>query len=253
MLQRTQVWKMDFHHSHRAPPAPSLDHAVFLDFDGTLVDIAATPELITVPSDLSELLSALAKVLGGAVCIVSGRPLSSLQRFLPGVGIDLVAEHGAVFSHPGFVVTSEHWPSTWGEVVLQAEQNLQGLVVERKENSVAFHYRLNPALEPQLFALAQKLIVLGNHEYELAASKMTFEIKRHNVNKGYAIETLMQRSAYQGRRPVFIADDITDRLGFDAVKRAGGIPLDVDTAFGGETAQVRDWLRGYLTLKVHAA
>ena len=74
--------------------------SLFLDLDGTLIDIAARPDAVLIPDDLHSLLGRLQKRLGGAVAVVSGRPLADLDRFLPRCPVPLVAEHGAVFKLP---------------------------------------------------------------------------------------------------------------------------------------------------------
>ena len=55
---------------------------MFLDFDGTLVDIAPQPEAVIVPSELVATLDALNKYLGGALALISGRPIEQIDAFL---------------------------------------------------------------------------------------------------------------------------------------------------------------------------
>lgn len=70
--------------------------ALFLDFDGALVDIAEQPELVHVPIDLGNILQQLAASLNGALAIVSGRALIDLDHFMSPLVLSLAAEHGSV-------------------------------------------------------------------------------------------------------------------------------------------------------------
>ncbi|MEJ0068344.1 MAG: trehalose-phosphatase [Pseudomonadota bacterium] len=63
-------------------PALPADAAVFLDFDGTLVEIASTPDQVTVPASLVPLLRSLTDRFSRAVALVSGRPVADLDRRL---------------------------------------------------------------------------------------------------------------------------------------------------------------------------
>jgi trehalose 6-phosphate phosphatase len=237
------------------PPVPERTHAVFLDFDGTLVDLAAVPDAVIVPDGLAATLSRASEALAGALCVVSGRALEQFDRFLPRLAIDFAAEHGAVLSHADAVPPpgARIWPAGWDGVIAEAAQDLEGVTVERKPRSVAFHFRKRPNREARLVALGGRLMACAPDAYEMIASKMTVEIKSRLASKGAAIAAMMERSAYRGRVPVFVADDESDRAGFEMVLRLGGIALHVDHAFGGRPANVRRWLEGYGALRSAAA
>src|SRR5690348_5596096 len=69
--------------------APPLDpqSALFLDVDGTLLEIAPRPELVRVPDGLPALIIRLSAQRDGALALVSGRPLTQLDRlFAPWQG-----------------------------------------------------------------------------------------------------------------------------------------------------------------------
>jgi trehalose 6-phosphate phosphatase len=237
------------------PPVPARTHAVFLDFDGTLIELAAVPDAVIVPDGLAAVLSRASEALSGALCIVSGRSMEELNRYLPRVAIDFAAEHGAVLSHvdaappPGAKI----WPPGWENVIAGAALDLEGVTVERKPRSVAFHFRKRPNREARLAALGERLMACAPDAYEMIASKMTVEIKSRLARKGAAIAAMMERSAYRGRVPVFVADDESDNDGFEMARRLGGIALHVDHSFGGRPANVRRWLEGYGALRSAAA
>lgn len=218
------------------------DDALFLDFDGTLVDIAAVPDAIIIPPGFGRLLEALIDFLDGAVCIVTGRELGDIMKHLPRK-IDVAAEHGAVLRVKGLdAPPAGPWPRSWEPSLRAAEGRLTGLVVERKRCGVALHYRLNPALKPQLRNLAARLCRETEQKYLPVVSQMTIELRRPEANKGRAIREIMELERFRGRRPVFAADDRSDKAGFGEVKRMGGVALHVGRDFGGSTVKVRRWL-----------
>jgi trehalose 6-phosphate phosphatase len=221
------------------------DISLFLDFDGTLVDIAPTPLSISVPPDLNPLLHRLQVNFENRVCIVTGRPLCDIEHYTKGLRIDVVAEHGAVHSLGG-VVTSlmPRWPTSWNQHLLTLQDRIPMLVVETKTSSVAFHYRQQPELKAEVVQFAE---VLRNHaadDFVVITSNMTTEIKPAQIDKGKAIEAVMKTARYYGKMPIFIADDVTDTPGFEAVQKLGGLALHVKTDFAGKTENVRQWLNG---------
>jgi trehalose 6-phosphate phosphatase len=224
--------------------------ALFLDFDGTLVDIAATPQLIVVPEDLPQLIEELQQVFEGRLCIVSGRPLNDIHRYLKTTEIDVLAEHGAVQSLLGSAPNQLHvWPTSWNEHLLTLDRCIPNLVIETKTTSVALHYRQQPELEPEVMRLAE---VLRNHapnEYMIVNSNMTTEIRRSGVDKGTAIDAAMKNPRYRDRKPIFIADDVTDMPGFEVVCEMSGLAINVHRDFAGKTENVRQWLQRFTTQK----
>jgi trehalose 6-phosphate phosphatase len=217
--------------------------SLFLDFDGTLVDIAPTPLSISVPHTLIPLLKRLLSGLDGRVCIVSGRTLSDIDRFSKGLGIDVVAEHGAVHRLSGVVSSAlPAWPASWREHLQTLNQCIPKLEVEIKTTGVAFHYRQQPELEAEIMQFAE---VLRNHapdDFVVVTSNMTTEIRRAHIDKGKAIEAVMKTARYHGTTPIFIADDVTDIPGFEVARGLGGQGLHVGTDFAGKTENVRSWL-----------
>lgn len=234
-------------------PPVSASHALLLDFDGTLVDIADSPDAVTVPQGLPELIALVREKLGGALCIVTGRTIEDIDFFLQLPSCDVAAEHGAAFriaGQQGRIVPP--YPRTWDEVLCKAEARLKGLVVERKPSSVALHFRLAPELEDEAAIVAEDLLANAFGEYVSQASNMTIEVKRPEVNKGTAIRAIMARPPYRGRIPIFVADDAHDEYGFEAVNHMHGHALHVLEHFSGSTYSVREWLDRYRKLEEHA-
>ena len=210
-------------------PAISAQTALFLDFDGTLVDLASDPDAVMVPSGLTATLLQLQTRLGGALAVVSGRSLPDLDRLLKPLRLPLAAEHGALrrlaagedavlLAHPDLSQLAQA-----AQVFAAAKP---GLLVEVKRAAVALHYRQ----APQWQAECQQFMALAagaTAGVELLHGKCVFEIKPSGISKGTAISDFMRLPAFKGRIPVFVGDDATDESGFSVVEALGGIGIKV--------------------------
>lgn len=202
--------------------------ALFLDFDGTLVDIAPEPGAVVVPSGLVPTLSALHAYLGGAVAVVSGRPIREIDRFLRPLQLAVAGVHGAERRSAAGEVN--HLPAHPMHTVEHAARELAAvhpkLVVEHKDRSLAVHYRQVPHLEALCLEAMERAVALSPG-LTLLRGKMVVEAKPGNASKGTAIEAFLREPPFQGRVPVFVGDDVTDEAGFAAVQRAGGLGVKV--------------------------
>jgi trehalose 6-phosphate phosphatase len=226
--------------------------ALFLDLDGTLVDIAPTPDGVRVPEDLSGLLADLTRRLGGALAIVTGRPIHDVDRFLAPLAPVAAGVHGAEIrtSCRGEIrLSAEPIDAAVVTAVQQMAAAEAGAVVEIKRVSIAVHYRLAPAAEPRIEAALQRILHAGPDHLILCRGRKVFEVVPAHVSKGAALETLLALPAFRGRRPVMIGDDISDQSAFAAAARLGGCGLKVaGEHFGGAEAffsgpaEVRAWL-----------
>lgn len=242
----------------QAPPRPprlTLRHALFLDFDGTLVDIAERPSAIDVPTDLPAMLMRLQIFLGGAVAIVSGRPLDDLLSYLGPADLDIIAEHGAVVKRRGKPAPAPEavWPDSWRIRLRGFLGGHPGAEIEYKTSSIAVHFRLAPEAANEALRVLTALLSEAPAGAEILPAKMAFELKLSPVNKGQAITDLMKVEPYRRRIPVFAGDDVTDEPGFDAVKAMNGVALPVDRAFNGQPRLVRAWLAREIGINGEAA
>ena len=202
--------------------------ALFLDFDGTLVDFAEQPHAVEVPSSLVPTLRSLNDYLGGAVAVISGRPISQIDDFLRPLQLAAAGVHGAERRSAGGAVTllSTH-PL---DVVEQAARKLAaqhaGLLVVCKRGSIALHYRQAPELEA-LCLSTMRQAVQESPGLTLLQGKMVVEAKPGGASKGRAIEDFMREPPFAGRAPLFVGDDITDEVGFASVQRLGGLGVKV--------------------------
>ena len=202
--------------------------ALFLDFDGTLAEIAPQPDAVQLPAGLLGLLLRLADGLDGALAIVTGRPLADLDAFLAPLKLPVAAEHGALRRLATGELT-EGRPPDLGLATAVAEALVSqhpGLRLERKTSSVALHYRQRPALEAEcLAALAEACDRTPGTE--LQRGKCVVEVKPLGVDKGLAMAGFMKEPPFAGRSPWFAGDDLTDEPGFVWVQQAGGVAVKV--------------------------
>jgi trehalose 6-phosphate phosphatase len=226
------------------PPRPAL----LLDFDGTLVDIAPHPHAVIIPPDLGVLLEALGSRLGGALALVSGRPLADLDLFLPGLRVAVAAEHGGLFRfHPEGPIERlplRRPPAAWREAAERLAASHPGLLYEPKEGSFVIHYRDAPERREEVRAALARLIE-GAEGFDLLPSHMAWEVRPKGANKAAAVRFLMSRPPFAGRIPIFIGDDVTDEEGMEAARALAGLGLRVPETFG-SPAGVRAWLASLL-------
>lgn len=221
------------------------DWALFLDLDGTLLDIALRPEAVAVPRELPSDLDSLRAQLGGALAVVTGRELAVLDGLLTPFRAAGAGEHGAVVRMPDGVLTaipSPQIPRIWLHQLDRAAERWQGIVIERKPRSVVAHYRMAPERAAEIAALVHNLPGLEQEGFIVLPARMAFEVKPKGSSKARAVALLMETEPFAGRTPVFVGDDITDEAGIDMATRLGGFGLRVGDAFAGEPARVRDWI-----------
>jgi trehalose 6-phosphate phosphatase len=240
------------------PPDLDRTNALFLDLDGTLLEIAPTPESVVVPPNLPGLLASLNALLGGAVAIVSGRSIAVIDSLLAPYSASAAGEHGVALRYQdgrveempkGLAV-----PDEWREVLRGATERWPGVLVEPKAHGVAVHYRLAPDRSTEVWRLVRGLVPQDHSRFHLIPAREAVEIGPRAASKGHAVERLMAQAPFRGRRPIFVGDDFTDEAGMEAARQFGGEGLRVAEVFGGDPAQVRAWLsRGVELLSNRAA
>ncbi|MCL2430660.1 MAG: trehalose-phosphatase [Alphaproteobacteria bacterium] len=223
---------------------PFAQTALFVDVDGTLLDIAPTPEQVVVPEGLADALRALRHRLGDALAVVSGRPVEQLEALLGDAPYALAGEHGsALRPRPAAEVERCALPTplpAWYEAAERIAASHEGVRLERKPHGFVLHYRARPALGERLGEEIGALIA-GSEAFLLMPARKAWEVRPRGVDKGTAVRTLMRNPPFAARRPLFIGDDVTDEDGISAAEALGGCGLWVPEVFGGP-AQVRQWL-----------
>jgi trehalose 6-phosphate phosphatase len=227
-----------------SPPKLTPDHALFLDIDGTIIDLAATPDAVTIPPGLPETLTHLQQKLGGALAIISGRKLTDIDR-LAGKHLACAAEHGAILRHPdGSITRFAQRPAaydSWLKTLKQYANAMPGILIEEKDISLVVHYRRAPEHEAELGQLVERLIGASDDSVLLLAH-CAFELKPRAGNKADALAAFMEKPPFAGRPPIFIGDDVTDEPAIREANERGGHGLHVARDFAGSPAAVRTWL-----------
>ena len=217
-----------------APPAAQTDWAVFLDFDGTLVEIAEHPDAVIVPPDLPALLRNLARRLNGAIAIISGRSLVGLDALLDGALPAMAGVHGLERRDAtGQLYQAVDRTAEFAQaraVIQEFVATHAGTMWEDKGNALALHFRNAPAAGPAAEALLDaEQKALGN-EFILQKGKQLVELKPSSQHKGTVVQTYMAEPPFKGRTPVFLGDDTTDEDAFAAVNAMGGYSIRVGDA-----------------------
>lgn len=192
--------------------------ALFLDFDGTLVDIAETPNAIRIPDDLPRRLADLDARVGGRLALITGRSLVDIRSHLGPVSVMVVGSHGAEHGDTPAEATMLSRDAAAAIATLAARW--PGLLVETKPHGVAIHYRQEPDAGPAVLTVMDD--IAEREELAVRRGKMVVELGPAQANKGRAVARLMAEPRYAGATPLFIGDDITDEDGFVAVAAAGG-------------------------------
>ena len=203
--------------------------ALFLDFDGTLVEIAPTPDEVVVEPGLPEILSGVRDRLAGALAIVTGRPISGIDHFLPELRLDGCGMHGLERRIDGKVSFPQDLPDL-SPLVARLRTRLSahpGVIIEDKRIGVAVHWRTAPDAEGDARAAIDDLAAELGAAYKIQEGKAVREIVPAAAGKGDGIRAMMQSEPYAGRRPVFIGDDKTDEHGFAAVNALGGVTVKI--------------------------
>lgn len=215
---------------------PPEQTAFFFDFDGTLVDLAPTPDGVLVRPDMLALLADLRRVTHGAVAVVSGRGIESIDTFLGMPDLPIAGLHGAerrdangdtqrIGFHDQRLLHME-------QVLAEVVRTHAGMLLEIKGAALALHYRNAPEHEGVARAATERLAAEFADAYVLQPGKMVYEIKPKDVDKGRALRAFLDEPPFAGRRPVFAGDDLTDEKGFAVVNEKGGVSIKVG---GGDT------------------
>ncbi len=233
------------------------DCAFFLDFDGTLADIAPQPDLVKVDPELVQILQQLQKACDGALAIISGRAIATIDHYLQPLKAATAGIHGAEFRFADG--TLERAPVSQQDLARakQLAQEFagkhQGVLFEDKEISFSLHFRQAPQFEGQVEAFMTELVPARLSSYELQRGKKVIEAKPQGCNKGEAIRRFMAQPPFRGKQPVYAGDDVTDEDAFGVVNALGGLSVKIGE---GETqaqlrlqspAALQSWLQSLLT------
>jgi trehalose 6-phosphate phosphatase len=203
-------------------------NALFLDFDGTLVEFADQPESVLIPPYLPDLLQYLFEELNGAFALISGRSIESLDFLLNLPRVPVAGGHGAEWRIDGVYqvddLQSPNFPAAAQLLTDFAREH--NLLIENKGHSVAVHFRQQPKVKEmvdrfiaaRIEALRGLRVIYGNCVREIQPSGM---------DKGKAVARFMKMPPFLGRLPVYIGDDTTDEDAFQWVNANHGASCKV--------------------------
>lgn len=213
------------------PGSACVRWCLFLDVDGTLLDIAPTPDTVRVGAVLKDTLLAVAGALDGAVALISGRPIAVLDQLFaperwPAAGLHGLERRDAL--------GRLHRQDQDGRVLDGARRvlgavavSLPGVVIEDKTELLALHYRAAPETESLLRRAVHAVTGELGPSFHVLEGKYVFEIKPAVATKADAVRAFLAEAPFAGRRPIYVGDDVTDLDGFAAVERAGGLSVAV--------------------------
>lgn len=240
MSQQTKP-REDQHSSGLTPSGTSVSDllrdfdrwALFLDIDGTLIDLADTPDGIVVPPDLPANLDAVSKKLGGALALVTGRALPYADRLFQPYQFPIAGLHGAerrmsdgaidcVTATPEFeLLKARLFADTAG---------WDGVLIEDKGAAVGAHYRQAPERQADLDALMERAAADAGGDFTLQRGKMVIELRPARASKGEALRSFLDEPCFRGRLPVAIGDDLTDEAMFKTANALGGLSIRIGEA-----------------------
>jgi len=235
------------------PPALDfLQWCLFLDVDGTLLELTDTPSSTVADPQIKLLVKHAAERLGGALALVSGRTILTLDALFAPLRLAAAGQHGVERRRADGSMQGTRFIDSQldgaRESIRQLVAAYPGTLFEDKQRTIAVHFRLAPQFEQAMReAIIEIARPLGSH-YHIQDGNMIFEIKPRAFSKATAIEAFMQEAPFRGRRPVFVGDDLTDQDGFSLVESQGGISIAVGNRVHGQyrladVAAVRDWLQ----------
>lgn len=196
--------------------------ALFLDFDGTLVELAPTPDTIAPVAGLADRLAMLDQRIGGRCALVSGRAIADIEGYIGAFKLAAAGSHGSDVRDANGASLGEG-AQTLPEEIEQALRQYaaqNGVDYEHKPHGGALHYRSNPEGGEGAIAFAKSLA--EKHGWKAQEGKCVIEIVADAGDKGTAVCAFMDTQPFSGARAFFIGDDLTDEAGFAACKALGG-------------------------------
>jgi trehalose 6-phosphate phosphatase len=237
-------------------PPFSRNWALFLDIDGTILELAETPERVVVTAGLRALMRELNAAAGGAFALISGRSLGDIDALFDIPGLAAAGLHGVECRTSDGVT---HVQSVDDSLIQSFRGRLRaytdrypGLLLEDKKLSIAIHFRRASNLQAEVERILRETIAGHDSAFHIQSGKMIAEIKPRGSDKGFAIRRFMQSPPFQSRMPLFIGDDVTDEDGFRAVNELRGVSVKVGHGPSNAShrmehpADVIEWLRSYL-------
>lgn len=213
------------------PPIPALEAqwALFLDVDGTLLDLAPTPDSVKIPEGLIDLLARLQQRLDGALALISGRRIQTLDKLFKPLSLPCVGLHGFEWrDSSGNENLSPVDTAALNAMRAAAERladKLPGVLVEDKTFSIAFHFR--KARQHEAILRIGVEAIAKNTGFVVQKGIDVYEIRPQGSDKGDALSKLMRDQSFRDRLPIYIGDDIADENALAIAQKFTGIGIHV--------------------------
>lgn len=234
------------------PPLDTSRHALFLDFDGTLVDLSEHPSIVNVDPRINGHLAQLQEKLSGAIALVSGRRIADLDRFLFPFSSAAAGVHGLERrSEPGMPISLLAVPSALDEarkVLEAAALSEHGVIYEDKCTALVLNYRTSPEIDIWANELIGQ-VTRERPDLTVTRGDRIIEVHPSGMHKGRAVDDLMNIAPFNGRQPIYVGDDIPDEQAFRYVRNVGGIAIKIGYAASDAEFHLRNveafhhWLR----------
>jgi trehalose 6-phosphate phosphatase len=212
--------------------------AILLDIDGTILDLAPSPQQVWVPTGLRQTLARLDTLTGGALALVSGRSLRDIDLIFSPLELAAIGGHGAELraapnAEP--VMRAKPLAAALKRKLAAVAELGPGILAEDKGYALALHFRLAPDKGDAVRAAVEAICAaLPPGTVEILPGKLVVEIKPAGINKANAVCELMNCAPFAKRNPIFIGDDTTDVPVFGIIAQFGGLGFSV----GGVVAEV---------------
>jgi trehalose 6-phosphate phosphatase len=220
--------------ANRLPPPPrsrAAEIALFLDVDGTLLEIEREPGDVHVSERLCRSLERLQSATGGALALVSGRSLDQLDRLFSPLRLSAAGLHGLERRNVGVKIeTAAPDPAAFQRArrrLAEFADAHEGVLLEDKGLTLALHYRKAPEAAGAAVAAAEAAVAESEGALVLLHGKMVCELKPPGIDKGRAIAAFLDEPPFAGRLPVFAGDDVTDEAGFETINQQGGVSIRI--------------------------
>jgi len=226
-------------------------NALLLDIDGTIIDIAPTPDAVSVPDSLKLHLSRIQVRLSGALALVSGRSIAAIDVLFAPLRFCAIGCHGAEIRRGAAQAIETEGPAISSSAKARFAEigSLDPRIrIEDKYFTLAIHYRLVPELENIIFGMVHERLAMSNEDLRVLCGKDVIEIETGDFSKGTGLRKLMEHAPFNGRRPIYLGDDTTDEYAFAVLPEFGGIGVSVGLMLPGAQAcsqtpsDVRRWL-----------
>lgn len=202
--------------------------ALLLDIDGTLLELAPSPDEVLVPPDLVTLLEALTRHLQSALAVISGRALATVDELLWPLKMSGAGVHGAEVRLPDSHRIRRPAPmlAPVARALRERFAHVPEVLIEDKGAAVAIHF----ARCPQRAAECEQALreeVAGLPMVRLQPGRSVLEAVPADTNKGDALRLLMGHTQFADRRAIYLGDDRTDESAFAAAADLGGFGIKV--------------------------